>query len=216
MKASELFLRLVLWISLIISICFLIYVYVVGLGSHQWEGVAAELLLVIVLAAEGLFAISHIAESKAARQAEALRDFMHTFASAEALESREKLFTKIPWGHDFCHTPDKEIQWTCQITGPDVKYTMAGNDNVVVEITMASETWRRIQELSDQYHFAGLSCQRGYLKTEDILEWMGPQALRWWRRLGGIIRHERKRRQNPGLFKGFEDLAEKVEDSTSR
>ena len=89
---------------------------------------------------------------------------------------------------------------------------MEGSGNGKVEVTMKCETWRWIQRLSDQYHFAGLSCRRAYMDREDLLNWIGPQPLRWWRRLGGIIQQERTRRGNPTLFKGFEDLAAAADD----
>jgi hypothetical protein len=205
MKCMRIVLSILLVFSLVGSVTFLAFVLV--RREAQWQEVSAELILVIVLAVEGLFAISHLAESRAERQAEALRDFMHDFASKEALEEREDLFTSLPWGHDFGHIPNEQIEWISERTGSNVVYKLRENANCQVEVTMKSDTWRKIQRLSDQYHFAGLSCRRGYMDIEDLLNWIGPQPLRWWRRLGGIIQQERTRRGTPSLFKGFEDLA---------
>jgi hypothetical protein len=211
MKCMGVVLNGVLGCSLVGSLIFLCFVLAQRAG--QWQEVTAELILVIVLAAEGLYAIYHLAESRSERQAASLRDFMHDFASREVLLEREKLYTRLPWRHDFGHICDEQIQWIQGVEGSIVVYKMKDNPTCKIEVTMESEIWGYIQRLSDQYHFAGLSCRRGYMALEDFFSWTGPQSLRWWRRLGHIIQQERTRRGNPALFEGFEYLAMRAQSS---
>lgn len=169
---------------------------------------AAEILLVIVISAEGLFAVAHLNESRAERQAAAFRDFMHDFTSTDSLIEREKLYNEGNWKLKFSQIPDQELIWECKEDGEKVFYSVKGNPECKVQITMDCPQWKRIQHLADQFHYCGLSVKRGYLSEDDLFEWFGSVPLKWWRRLGGIIKNERERRGVTTLFKGFEELAE--------
>jgi hypothetical protein len=197
--------------GLITSLIFVAYIVAYERSIPGWELVASELLLVFVLAAEGLLAFFHLREARDSAQAEALRDFMHAFCSDEALIDRERLYTELRWGKGFGDIPTDFVKWNVATEGDSITYRMAGNENCAIQVTMKSKIWASVQRMGDQYHFAGLCCERGSMATEDVLKWMGPQALRWWRRLGDIILQERHRRGHPGLFSGFEMLANLTE-----
>ena len=209
-KWPKVFLGCVLLCSLAASLVFLFAVS--ARCGNGWEAAASELLLVIVLAAEGLFAFYHLAESRSATQAESLRVFMHDFASEQALVQREELFTAIDWQDDFGNIPAQPVKWVLEKKGNTVRYKMKENGGSSIEVTMTSPIWRKVQRLGDQYHIAGISCQRGYMDLSDLFTWMGPQPLRWWRRFGDLILQERKRRKHPTLFKGWEYLANEAEE----
>ena len=179
MKTGRIVLGVVLVCSLLVSSGALIYVFFRGGCIPGWQGVAAELLLVVVIAAEGLFAVFHLHEARAERQAESLRDFMHDFASKDALAEREELYTNLPWDHDFGRISPQPLQSTRAEGGTDVTYKMKGNATCVIPVTMKSDVWPAIQRMCDHYHFAGISCERGWMAERDVLQWMGPRPLRW-------------------------------------
>jgi hypothetical protein len=170
--------------------------------------IIAELLLVIVLAAEGVFAIFHLWDSKSARQSESLREFAKEFAHKDTISEREELFTKLPWNLGYVEPTymlDWKSEWNAEFKCP--AYNCLQFASVVIKVTAQDANWVKIQCLANQYHFAGVSCRRHYLAKEDILQWMGPQACVWWLRFGNLILQERDRRKNPGLFNGWQHLA---------
>jgi len=170
--------------------------------------VAAELLLVIVLAAEGIYAVFHVWESKSARQADAFLELRSQFEEEVSLLSSEELHTELGWAFAFEHIPAEELKWIQEREeGRPVVYTCESCPKVKISITMKDPHWKKIQSLGGHYHFAGISCAKNYLDRQDVSDWLGPQPRKWWMRLGGIINAERKRRQHKGFFQGWEDLA---------
>src|SRR5574341_847226 len=85
-----------------------------------------ELLLVIVLAVEGLIALVHLHEARTERQVEVLREVMNDLSSRDALQQAQQLYVEIPWTTGHFHAIGVQpLKWEPRTgQGTEVKYSV--------------------------------------------------------------------------------------------
>lgn len=183
-------------------------VYLMRHDAHR-DVKIGELLLAVIIACEGLFAIFHLRMARIALQAEAFGEYTRDFLAFEkdrhARETSGDL-KRFPWFLPFAANPDGTISWDMVEEAHQRTYRPTGEFNDRIAFVTDTAEWWIMVEMAEKFQFAQFSCEEGYMNKADVYRWLGRRPLRWWVRYGAILRKERGPRKEP-LYLGFEKLA---------
>jgi hypothetical protein len=204
-----------LFVALIASLFFLALALVcpqslICAGSLVWAKsldytAVGELLLVAVLSLEGIVAVAHLREARNDRQADSLRDLLHTLGSDDFLDDRELIYKSIPWeAADYLAIGTESVRWERNGSNPDgdaMYHSQAPGGSVDLIISRSDRLWKTVHRVAERYQEAGLLCKRGYLVEQEFLEW-GHRLpiLRVWGRIQDLVRQEQLRRKSPDFW----------------
>jgi len=173
----------------------------------EWRMEACELLMGIILGAEGLFAISHLVEARTSRRAEAFENYTREFLECESRRHANPKFRSFKWKRALPHSGEGRIPWKLKENSDPREYTTLGKNDATITITADTDEWWLMVEMADRFQFAELASRRGYMEKKDVFEWLENRPVRWWYRLGDVLVQERNHRKTPWLYDGFEKLA---------
>lgn len=183
-----------------------------GSGSQipAWLSPVSELMLVFVLALEGVYAILHFRQALSDTQLHAFIELMKDISSPEAYKHREAIYSSIRWNsdEDILALHADNLRWK---EPPSDKHNYYESEaGFSFKVTMDNDLWKSISYVGEQYHAAGTLLERFHIDEELFIPWVGVAPYRCWQRLQGVIHLERTRRESPRMWHGFELLATRI------